>query len=132
MSQVHLEVLERVTQGVEALGFGCQGIIESPLKGDRSGNTEFLAHFVRYGALSPCRWLSLWLLILRARIYPDVFLKGDLSVHDVTIIQGGECGLFKDMFNLRLFSSMTALLRIKALQASHWPATNVRWPFNHH
>ena len=48
MSQVHLEVLTRITQGVEALGFGCQGIIESPLKGDKSGNTEFLAHYVWY------------------------------------------------------------------------------------
>lgn len=46
-TQVHLEVLTRITQGVEALGFGCQGVIESPLKGDKSGNTEFLAHFVR-------------------------------------------------------------------------------------
>jgi len=45
--QVHLEVLTRITEGVEALGFGCQGIIVSPLKGDKSGNTEFLAHYVR-------------------------------------------------------------------------------------
>jgi len=47
IAQVHLNVLTRVTQGIEALGFGCQGIIESPLKGDKSGNTEFLGHYVR-------------------------------------------------------------------------------------
>jgi 23S rRNA (cytidine1920-2'-O)/16S rRNA (cytidine1409-2'-O)-methyltransferase len=45
--RVHAEVCDRVTAGIEALGFTCRGVIESPLKGDKSGNTEFLAHFVR-------------------------------------------------------------------------------------
>jgi len=46
-TQVHHEVVLAVTQGIEAFGFGCQGVIESPLKGDKGGNTEFLAHYVR-------------------------------------------------------------------------------------
>jgi hypothetical protein len=43
--QVHAQVIQRITAGIEAYGFKCQGITESPLKGDKSGNTEFLAHF---------------------------------------------------------------------------------------
>jgi len=45
--KVHQEVIARVTGGICALGFTCRGVIESPIKGDKSGNTEFLAHFVR-------------------------------------------------------------------------------------
>ncbi|GFH31566.1 S4 RNA-binding domain-containing protein [Haematococcus lacustris] len=44
---VHRDVIARVTQGICEAGFECRGVIESPLKGDRSGNTEFLAHFTR-------------------------------------------------------------------------------------
>eukprot|EP00882_Tetradesmus_deserticola_P008485 GHRQ01008948.1.p1 GENE.GHRQ01008948.1~~GHRQ01008948.1.p1 ORF type:complete len:364 (+),score=119.49 GHRQ01008948.1:200-1291(+) len=43
---VHRQVIARITQGVEAYGFSCRGVTESPLKGDKGGNTEFLAHFV--------------------------------------------------------------------------------------
>lgn len=43
--QVHAQVIQRITAGIEAYGFKCQGVTESPLKGDKSGNTEFLAHF---------------------------------------------------------------------------------------
>jgi 23S rRNA (cytidine1920-2'-O)/16S rRNA (cytidine1409-2'-O)-methyltransferase len=38
-------VVERVVAGVEAHGLGCVGVMESPLKGDKAGNTEFLAYF---------------------------------------------------------------------------------------
>lgn len=44
---VHAEVIARVTRGVCALGYRCVGVTESPIKGEKSGNTEFLAHFVR-------------------------------------------------------------------------------------
>jgi len=44
--QVHREVIERVTAGIEAFGLKRVGLMESPLKGDKSGNTEFLAHFI--------------------------------------------------------------------------------------
>jgi hypothetical protein len=44
--QVHAEVIERVTRGIEAYGLRCLGVTESPIKGEKSGNTEFLAHFV--------------------------------------------------------------------------------------
>jgi 23S rRNA (cytidine1920-2'-O)/16S rRNA (cytidine1409-2'-O)-methyltransferase len=43
--QVHAEVIQRISAGIQAYGFQCLGITESPLKGDKSGNTEFLAHF---------------------------------------------------------------------------------------
>jgi hypothetical protein len=43
--QVHAEVIQRISAGIEAYGFQCLGVTESPLKGDKSGNTEFLAHF---------------------------------------------------------------------------------------
>lgn len=43
---VHQEVLEKIVNGVENLGFQCKGWIESPLKGAK-GNTEFLACFSR-------------------------------------------------------------------------------------
>lgn len=44
-TQVHAAVVQRITAGIEAYGLKCQGVTESPLKGDKSGNTEFLAHF---------------------------------------------------------------------------------------
>lgn len=44
-AQVHRQVIERVTAGIQAYGLACRGVIESPLKGDKGGNTEFLAHF---------------------------------------------------------------------------------------
>ena len=43
---MHAEVIERITRGIEAHGLRCLGVTESPIKGDKSGNTEFLAHFV--------------------------------------------------------------------------------------
>ncbi|EFJ44852.1 hypothetical protein VOLCADRAFT_82618 [Volvox carteri f. nagariensis] len=45
--QVHAEVLERVTGGIQAHGYELVGTTESPIKGDKSGNTEFLAYFIR-------------------------------------------------------------------------------------
>ena len=44
---VHEEVIARVTAGAVELGFVPQGIVESPIRGAASGNTEFLANFVR-------------------------------------------------------------------------------------
>lgn len=43
---VHQEVLEKIVNGVEELGFCSKGWIESPLKG-AEGNTEFLVCFQR-------------------------------------------------------------------------------------
>lgn len=64
LNQVHREVIDNVTSGVCALGFVCRGVIESPLKGDKSGNTEFLGHFVRWAqcsergaAVDGCMWV---------------------------------------------------------------------------
>lgn len=45
--RVHKEVIAKVSAGAEALGFIPQGVMESPIKGATSGNTEFLAHFIR-------------------------------------------------------------------------------------
>ncbi|KAG2498021.1 hypothetical protein HYH03_004279 [Edaphochlamys debaryana] len=45
--KVHAEVIERITTGIAAHGYELLGVTESPIKGDRSGNTEFLAHFLR-------------------------------------------------------------------------------------
>jgi 23S rRNA (cytidine1920-2'-O)/16S rRNA (cytidine1409-2'-O)-methyltransferase len=42
---VHAEVVSRITAGIEAYGLRCRGVTESPIKGDKAGNTEFLAHF---------------------------------------------------------------------------------------
>ena len=44
---VHQEVIAKVSAGAEALGFMPQGVMVSPIKGATSGNTEFLAHFIR-------------------------------------------------------------------------------------
>ena len=46
-TRVHQEVIAKVSAGAEALGFVAQGVMESPIKGATSGNTEFLAHFIR-------------------------------------------------------------------------------------
>lgn len=43
---VHQEVIKKVTQGIEAHGFVCNGVIESPIAGT-TGNKEFLAYFVK-------------------------------------------------------------------------------------
>ncbi|KAL6564963.1 hypothetical protein OROMI_016413 [Orobanche minor] len=43
---VHKEVLAKIVNGVQDLGFQCKGWIESPLKG-ADGNQEFLASFSR-------------------------------------------------------------------------------------
>jgi 23S rRNA (cytidine1920-2'-O)/16S rRNA (cytidine1409-2'-O)-methyltransferase len=44
---VHQEIIARVVAGVEAFGFKNHGVIESPIKGAASGNTEFLGYFTR-------------------------------------------------------------------------------------
>lgn len=45
--KVHQEVIERVTAGICGFGFRCMGVIESPIRGQKSENVEFLGHFVR-------------------------------------------------------------------------------------
>ncbi len=42
-SAVHADVLRRVTEGAQGIGFAVQQTIESPLRGAKEGNTEFLA-----------------------------------------------------------------------------------------
>jgi 23S rRNA (cytidine1920-2'-O)/16S rRNA (cytidine1409-2'-O)-methyltransferase len=44
-SRVHEEVVATVVRGIEAHGFVCQGVIESPIFG-ADGNKEFLAYFI--------------------------------------------------------------------------------------
>lgn len=44
--KVHQEVIEKVTQGIQAQGYKCIGIIESPILGGE-GNKEFLGYFER-------------------------------------------------------------------------------------
>lgn len=44
---IHQEIITRVIAGVEAYGFKSHGVIESPIKGAASGNTEFLGYFTR-------------------------------------------------------------------------------------
>jgi 23S rRNA (cytidine1920-2'-O)/16S rRNA (cytidine1409-2'-O)-methyltransferase len=45
---VHQAVLKKVVEGVSSHGFRAIGQpIESPIKGDKGGNTEFLAYFIR-------------------------------------------------------------------------------------
>lgn len=46
---VHAKVIEQVKKGIEAFGFVCQGVIESPIEGT-TGNKEFLAYFKRVAA----------------------------------------------------------------------------------
>ncbi len=43
---VHKSVVENVVSAFAAHGFDCRGVIKSPIAGG-SGNTEFLAHFVK-------------------------------------------------------------------------------------
>jgi 23S rRNA (cytidine1920-2'-O)/16S rRNA (cytidine1409-2'-O)-methyltransferase len=43
---IHQSVIENVTKGVEAAGFSCVGVTESPIEG-ATGNKEFLAYFRR-------------------------------------------------------------------------------------
>ncbi len=49
--EVHREVIGRVVDACAAVGFACQGWIESPIKGATAGNTEFLAYFKRGGVV---------------------------------------------------------------------------------
>eukprot|EP00798_Chlamydomonas_sp_ICE-L_P022155 gene22155-29217_t len=51
--KVHKEVVDRVTNGIEAMGFKRMGLMDSPIRGDKSGNLEFLAHFIRTGEVIP-------------------------------------------------------------------------------
>ncbi len=44
---VHKKVIEKVTKGMEALGFRCEGVIDSPILGAASGNKEFLGLFIK-------------------------------------------------------------------------------------
>ncbi|KIZ02007.1 Uncharacterized protein yqxC [Monoraphidium neglectum] len=53
--KVHAEVIERITRGISAYNLQPRGVMESPLKGDKGGNTEFLAHFVHDPASGPLR-----------------------------------------------------------------------------
>lgn len=53
--KVHAEVIARVSAGAEAFGLRRRGLIESPLKGDKGGNTEFLALFEHDAADGPLR-----------------------------------------------------------------------------
>lgn len=43
---VHEAVIEKVKKGIEAQGFECKGVIESPILGTE-GNKEFLGYFVK-------------------------------------------------------------------------------------
>lgn len=49
-------MIERISRGIQAFNLQPRGVIESPLKGDKGGNTEFLAHFVHDPATGPLRW----------------------------------------------------------------------------
>lgn len=44
--KVHQQVIERVRSGIEAYGFICKGVIESPIEGTM-GNKEFLGYFIK-------------------------------------------------------------------------------------
>ncbi len=46
---IHQSVIEHVTKGIEAVGFSCIGVTESPIEG-ATGNKEFLAYFKRIAA----------------------------------------------------------------------------------
>lgn len=48
-------MIERISRGIQAYNLQPRGVIESPLKGDKGGNTEFLAHFVHDPATGPLR-----------------------------------------------------------------------------
>lgn len=44
---VHQDVIRRITEGVQALGFRSRGIFESPVRGAISKNKEFFIHASR-------------------------------------------------------------------------------------
>ncbi len=44
---VHEKVIEKIKMGMAEFGFEMKAIIESPIRGDKSGNKEFLALFKR-------------------------------------------------------------------------------------
>eukprot|EP01023_Acetabularia_acetabulum_P001224 TRINITY_DN10454_c0_g1_i1.p4 TRINITY_DN10454_c0_g1~~TRINITY_DN10454_c0_g1_i1.p4 ORF type:complete len:127 (-),score=8.79 TRINITY_DN10454_c0_g1_i1:23-403(-) len=46
-SNVHDFVIKMITQGISGFGFDYVGYIESPIKGAKGGNTEFLSYFKR-------------------------------------------------------------------------------------
>lgn len=50
--QVHQQVIDRITKGVEAYGFVCRGVTESPLKGDKGGNTGESLHMHTHSRIS--------------------------------------------------------------------------------
>jgi hypothetical protein len=111
LTQVHLEVLTRITQGVEDLGFGCQGIIESPLKGDKSGNTEFLAHFVRsvLSSVPVCCCISSLCLL--------AFEDLTETIHGITV-----CSIINYTYNLHRYAPfvhLVTVLRTDAVLAIH-------------
>ena len=47
--EVRAKVVSSVIEGWKEVGFECLGWMESPIKGAASGNTEYLAHFIRDG-----------------------------------------------------------------------------------
>jgi len=49
---IHQSVIENVTKGIQAAGFSCVGVIESPIEG-ATGNKEFLGYFRRVGQAAP-------------------------------------------------------------------------------
>ena len=44
-AEVRRDVVRTVVTGVEAHGLQCVGVMESPLRGDKAGNVEYLAYF---------------------------------------------------------------------------------------
>lgn len=44
--KVHQEVIQNVKDGIQAAGYQCQGIIDSPILGS-TGNKEFLGYFIK-------------------------------------------------------------------------------------
>jgi len=44
--KVHQSVIQKIIAGLKEYGFGCKGVIESPILGG-SGNKEFLGYFIR-------------------------------------------------------------------------------------
>lgn len=48
-SAVHEEVISKVTEGFSKFGWTRLGLTESPVRGAKGGNVEFLGYFVREG-----------------------------------------------------------------------------------
>lgn len=44
--KIHEEVIKRVSSGIQAHGYQCQGVTQSPIEGT-TGNKEFLGYFIR-------------------------------------------------------------------------------------